>query len=185
MAHRLTTSYIKDSVDLLRYYKRLGERAIQQCPEEALFSTLDAESNSIAIIVKHMAGNMLSRWTDFLTTDGEKPDRNRDSEFEEPPKNRAELIAMWEQGWKILFDALEPLTEADLARTITIRTEPHSVMQAINRQIAHYSYHIGQIVFLAKHFAANSTGTWTSLTVPRNKSKQFNADVADGRKSQR
>jgi len=185
MAHRLTTSYAKDSVDLLRYYKGLAERAIQQCPDEALFSALDAESNSIAIIVKHMAGNMRSRWTDFLTTDGEKPDRNRDSEFEKPPKNRAELIAMWEQGWKILFDALEPLTEADLARTITIRTEPHSVMQAINRQIAHYSYHAGQIVFLAKHFNTKSTRTWTALTMPRNKSKQFNADVAGGRKSQR
>jgi uncharacterized protein DUF1572 len=171
MAHRPTTSYTKDSVDLFRYYKGLAERAIQQCPDDALFSTLDAESNSIAIIVKHMAGNARSRWTDFLTTDGEKPDRNRDSEFEEPPKNRAELLAMWERGWKILFDALEPLTEADLARTITIRTEPHSVIQAINRQIAHYSYHIGQIVFLAKHFAAASTGNWTALTVPRNKSK--------------
>ena len=185
MAHRLTTSYTKDSVDLFRYYKGLGERAIQQCPDDALFSTLDGESNSIAIIVKHMAGNARSRWTDFFTTDGEKPDRNRDSEFEEPPKNRAELLAMWERGWKILFDALEPLTEADLARTITIRSEPHSVMQAINRQIAHYSYHVGQIVFLAKHFATASTGNWTALTVPRNKSKQFNADVTAGRKSQR
>jgi uncharacterized damage-inducible protein DinB len=185
MAHRLTTSYMQDSVDLFRHYKGLAERAIQQCPDEALFSSLDAESNSIAIIVKHMAGNARSRWTDFLTTDGEKPGRNRDSEFEESPKSRAELIAVWEQGWKILFDALAPLTEADLARTITIRTEPHSVMQAINRQIAHYSYHVGQIVFLAKHFTAKSVGTWTSLTVPRNKSQQFNADVAGGRKSQR
>jgi len=185
MAHRLTTSYTKDAVDLFRHYKGLAERAIQQCPEEFLFATLDGESNSIAIIAKHMTGNMRSRWTDFLTTDGEKADRNRDSEFEEPPKSRAELIAMWERGWKILFDALEPLTEADLARTITIRTEPHSVMQAINRQIAHYSYHIGQIVFLAKHFTAKSVGNWTSLTVPRNKSGQFNADVADGKKSQR
>jgi hypothetical protein len=185
MAHRLTTSYTQDSIDLFRHYKQLAERAIQQCPEESLFATLDDESNSIAIIVKHMAGNMRSRWTDFLTTDGEKPDRNRDSEFEEPPKNRAELIAMWERDWKIVFDALEPLTEADLARTITIRTEPHSVMQAINRQIAHYAYHVGQIVFLAKHFTAKSTGNWTSLTVPRNKSNQFNADVAAGHKSQR
>jgi len=185
MAHRLTTSYTKDSVDLFRHYKHLAERAIQQCPDESLFAALDDESNSIAIIVKHMAGNMHSRWTDFLTTDGEKQDRNRDSEFEEPPKNRAELIAMWERGWKIVFGALEPLTDADLPRTVTIRTEPHSVMQAINRQIAHYSYHVGQIVFLAKHFTAKSTGNWTSLTVPRNKSHQFNADVADGRKSQR
>jgi hypothetical protein len=185
MAHQLTTSYVKDAVDLFRYYKRLGERAIEQCPDPGLFSTIDAESNSIALIVKHIAGNMRSRWTDFLTTDGEKPDRNRDSEFEEPPKNRAELLATWERGWKILFDALEPLTDADLTRTITIRTEPHSVMQAINRQIAHYSYHVGQIVFLAKHSAASTTGNWSALTVPRKKSTQFNADVAEGRKSQR
>ena len=185
MAHHLTTSYSKDALDLFRYYKRLAERAIEQCPEEGLFSALDPESNSIAIIVKHMAGNMRSRWTDFLTTDGEKPDRNRDTEFEEPPSSRAELIAMWERGWKSLFDALEPLTDADLTRIVTIRTEPHSVMQAINRQIAHYSYHVGQIVFLAKHFTAKAAGGWTSLTVPRNKSRDFNADVASGRKSQR
>src|SRR3984957_6249991 len=185
MAHQLTTSYLKDASDLFRYCKKLGERAIEQCPDSGLFSTIDAESNSIAIIVKHVCGNMRSRWTDFLTTDGEKPERNRDSEFEEPPKNRAELMAMWERGWKILFDALEPLAEADLARTVTIRTEPHSVMQAINRQIAHYSYHVGQIVFLAKHFAASTAGSWKSLTVPRKKSGEFNADVAGGRKSQR
>jgi hypothetical protein len=185
MAHHLTTSYTKDALDLFRYYKRLGERAIEQCPEEGLFSTLDAESNSIAIIVKHMAGNMRSRWTDFLTTDGEKPDRNRDTEFEDAPSNRAELIAMWERGWKLVFDALEPLTDADLTRTVTIRTEPHSVMQAINRQVAHYSCHVGQIVFLAKHATAKATGGWTSLSVPRNKSRDFNSDVAAGRKSQR
>lgn len=185
MAHHLTTSYTKDALDLFRYYKRLGERAIEQCPDEGLFATLDAESNSIAIIVKHMAGNMRSRWTDFLTTDGEKPDRNRDTEFEDPPSNRAELIAMWERAWKLLFDALEPLTDADLTRTVTIRTEPHSVMQAINRQVAHYSYHVGQIVFLAKHATAKATGGWTSLSVPRNKSRDFNSDVAAGRKSQR
>ena len=185
MAHQLTTSYVKDSAGLFRHYKRLAERAIEQCPDAALFSTIDAESNSIAINVKHMAGNMRSRCTDFLTTDGEKPDRNRDTEFEEPPKNRVELMAMWERGWKAVFDALDTLAEADLTRTITIRTEPHSVMQAINRQIAHYSYHVGQIVFLAKHWAASTTGNWSSLTVPRKKSGEFNADVAGGRKSQR
>src|SRR6202162_4334664 len=106
MAHHRTTSYTKDAVDLLRYYKRLADRAIEQCPEEGLFSMLDDESNSIAIIVKHMAGNMRSRWTNFLTTDGEKPDRNRDSEFEEPAKTRADLMAIWETNWKIVFDAL-------------------------------------------------------------------------------
>jgi hypothetical protein len=185
MAHRFNTSYTKDSADLFRQYKGLAERAIEQCPDEALFIALDPESNSIAIIVKHMAGNMRSRWIDFLTTDGEKPNRDRDSEFEQPPRNRAELLAMWETGWKSVFDALDPLTDADLVRTVTIRTEPHSVMQAINRQIAHYAYHVGQIVFLAKHFTAKATGGWNSLSVPRHKSSQFNADVSAGRKSQR
>jgi hypothetical protein len=184
MAHQLTTSYVKDSLDLFRYYKKLAERAIEQCPDEGLFTILDSESNSIAIIVKHMAGNMRSRWTSFLTSDGEKPDRNRDSEFAEPPKTRAELLAIWGQGWNCLFEALEPLTDADLARTVTIRTEPHSVMQAINRQMGHYTYHLGQIAFLAKHFAAQS-GKWTALTVPREKSAEFNARVASGQASQR
>ena len=185
MAHQFTTSYTKDARDLLRYYKRLGDRAIEQCPDQGLFAALDPESNSIAIIVKHMAGNMRSRWRDFLTTDGEKPDRNRDTEFEDPPKTRATLMEMWERGWKYVFDALEPLTDADLGRTVTIRTEPHSVMQAINRQIAHYAHHVGQIVFLAKHLTAKATGKWESLSVPRGQSKQFAADVAAGRKSQR
>ncbi len=184
MAHQFSTSYLSDSVDLFRYYKKLAERALAQCPDEALLHTLDAESNSIAVIVKHIAGNMRSRWKDFLTTDGEKPDRNRDMEFEEPPKTRAELMELWEAGWKYIFDALEPLQEADLARTVTIRTEPHSVMQAINRQMAHYSYHIGQITYLAKHYAAEA-GKWTAVTVPRRKSAEFNAKVASGEMSQR
>jgi len=184
MAHQFTTSHVKDSIDLFRYYKKLGERAMQQCPDEALCATLDGESNSIAIIVKHMSGNMRSRWTNFLTSDGEKPDRNRDSEFEASPKTRAEILALWEQGWNYLFDALTSLTDADLTRTVTIRTEPHSVTQAINRQIAHYSYHVGQITFVAKHFAAQS-GKWTALTVPRNKSADFNTRVASGQASQR
>ena len=185
MPHQFTTSYAKDSLGLFRYYKKLAERAMAQCPDEALFTVLDPESNSIAIIVKHMAGNMRSRWRDFLTSDGEKPDRNRDTEFEDPPKTRAELLALWERGWKYVFDALEPLTEADMARTVTIRTEPHSVMQAINRQIAHYAHHIGQILFLAKHLTTKATGKWDSLSVPRGQSKQFTAEVAAGRKSQR
>jgi uncharacterized damage-inducible protein DinB len=184
MAHRFTTSHLLDSLDLFRYYKKLAERAMEQCPDEGLFTAIDPESNSIAIIVKHMAGNMRSRWTDFLTTDGEKPDRNRDTEFEDAPKTRAELMALWERGWKVLFDALEPLNYDDLTRTIAIRTEPHSVLQAINRQIAHYSYHVGQIAFLARHFAA-SAGKWTSLTIPRKQSAKFNAKVASGEASQR
>src|SRR3989475_404394 len=182
MAHQFTTSYSKDSTDIFRYYKKLGERAIEQCPDEGLFASLHAESNSIAIIVKHMAGNMRSRWTDFLTTDGEKPDRNRDTEFETPPKTRAALMELWERGWKYVFDALEPLGDEDLVRTITIRTEPHSVMQAINQQVAHYSYHVGQIVYVAKHLAGNK---WQTLTVPKKKSAEFNARVAAGEASQR
>jgi hypothetical protein len=185
MPHQFSTSYLQDSTGLFRYYKKLGERAMEQCPDEGLFATLDAESNSIAIIVKHMAGNMRSRWTDFLTSDGEKPNRHRDTEFEEPPLTRAELLALWESGWQCVFDALEPLTDADLGRTITIRTEPHSVMQAINRQVAHYAHHVGQILFAAKHFATAKTGKWDSLSVPRKQSAQFTADVAAGRKSQR
>jgi Protein of unknown function (DUF1572) len=177
---------VKDSTDLFGYYKRLGDRAMAQCPDAGLFVALDAESNSIAIIIKHMAGNMRSRWTDFLSTDGEKPDRNRDTEFEEAPRTRADVLALWDLGWQYVFDTLAELTEAHLTHTVYIRNEPHSVMQAINRQVAHYSYHVGQIVFLAKHFvAATQAGAWTALTVPRGKSQQFTADVAAGRKSQR
>ena len=185
MPHHFSTSYLKDSLDLFRYYKRLAERAMEQCPEEGLFAALDAESNPIAIIVKHMAGNMRSRWTDFLTTDGEKPDRYRDTEFEDAPKSRTELLALWERGWQCVFTALEPLTDADLGRTVTIRSEPHSVMQAINRQMAHYAHHVGQILFAAKHFATVKTGKWESLSVPRGRSTQFTADVAAGKKTQK
>jgi len=182
MAHELTKSYLQDSIALFRYYKKLGESAIAQVSDEHLTATLDPEMNSIALIVKHMAGNMRSRWTDFLTTDGEKPDRNRDGEFEAPPHTREEITAMWEKGWQALFSALEPLTEADLTRTVMIRHEPHSVMQAINRQIAHYSYHVGQIVFLAKHLQSEN---WKSLSVPRNRSNDFNEKVKRGEASQR
>ena len=182
MPHQFSTSYLKDSTDLFHYYKKLGDRGMAQCPDEGLFESLDAESNSLAIIVKHMAGNMRSRWTDFLASDGEKPDRNRDTEFEAPPKTRAELLELWELGWKHVFDALAPLGDADLIRTITIRTEPHSVMQAINRQVAHYSYHVGQIVYLARHFAGDK---WQSVTVPKNKSAEFNRRMASGAPAQR
>lgn len=182
MPLEFTTSYLKDSTDLLRYYKKLGEQAMAQVPDEALTATLDAESNSIAIIVKHLTGNMQSRWTDFLTSDGEKPGRNRDAEFETPPQTRAEILALWEASWKIVFDALAPLTDDDLGRTIRIRGERHSVMQAIHRQVAHYAYHIGQIVYIAKHC---SGGRWTSLSIPRGKSADYNARVNAGEVSQR
>jgi uncharacterized damage-inducible protein DinB len=182
MALEFTTSYLQDSLTVLRYYKNIAERAIAQAPDEQLTATLDNEMNSIAIVVKHLAGNMRSRWTDFLTSDGEKPDRNRDREFDEPPQTRADLLAMWDEGWACVFGALEPLTEADLQRTVTIRGEPHSVMQAINRQVAHYPYHIGQIVMLAKHFQGHA---WRSLSVPRRQSAEFNRRVLAGEASQR
>lgn len=185
MAHEVTNSYVKDATDMFRYYKTLSERAMAQCPDERLFATLDKESNSIAIIVKHMAGNMRSRWVDFLTSDGEKPDRNRDTEFEDAPQTRAELMALWERGWKYVFDAMGGLTDADLTKIVTIRTTPHSVMQAINRQVAHYAHHAGQIVYVAKHFAVEKTGKFDSLSVPRGQSKQFTAKVAAGQKSEK
>jgi uncharacterized damage-inducible protein DinB len=182
MAHKFSTSYVEDSVSLFHYYKKLAEGAMAQVSDEQLFATLDDEMNSIAIIVKHMAGNMRSRWTDFLTRDGEKPDRNRDSEFIEPPATRQDLLRLWNEGWERVLQALQPLSDADLQRTVSIRGEPHSVMQAINRQIAHYSYHAGQIVFLAKHFRGSD---WKSLTVPRNKSAEFNRKILAGEASQR
>ena len=182
MALKFTTSYLEDSIEILRYYKKLAERAMAQVADEHLFATLDGEGNSVAIIVKHMAGNMRSRWTDFLTADGEKPSRDRDSEFEDPAPTREALLNDWENGWACIFGALEALTDDDLDRTIYIRGEAHSVMQAINRQVAHYPYHVGQIVMLAKHFAGDG---WKSLTIPRRQSAEFNRRVAAGEASQR
>jgi hypothetical protein len=182
MALKFTTSYLEDSLTLFRYYKVLAEKAMAQVSDEQLIAVLDSEMNSIAVIVKHMAGNMRSRWTDFLTSDGEKPDRNRDSEFVDPPATREALLALWEQGWQYLFGALEPLSEQDVQQTVTIRGEAHSVMQAINRQVAHYSYHCGQIVLLAKHFKHDE---WHSLSVPRGQSSGFNRRVQAGEASQR
>ena len=167
MAHEFTTSFMKESVAVFHNVKNLTERAMLQAPDEALFATLDPESNSIATIVKHLSGNMKSRFTDFLTSDGEKPSRNRDAEFEAPARTRAEVMAQWEEGWGYLFRALGELTDADLERRITIRNEPHSVMQAIHRQIAHIANHAGQIVYLAKHFAGEN---WKSITMPKKKS---------------
>jgi uncharacterized damage-inducible protein DinB len=182
MAHEFTTSYLKDALSLFRYYKKMAEGAMAQVTDEQLVVTLDPEMNSIAQIVKHMTGNMRSRWTSFLTSDGEKPHRNRDSEFVEPAATREALLQDWEAGWSCVFSALEPLTESDLERTVAIRGEPHSVMQAVNRQIAHYSYHVGQIVFLAKHL---QSAKWKSLSIPRNDSANFNQRLAAGEASQR
>jgi hypothetical protein len=182
MTLEFTTSYLEDSVALFHYYKKLAERAMEQVTDEHLTAVLDSEMNSIAIIVKHLAGNMRSRWTDFLTADGEKPDRNRDNEFVGAAVSRDALNKTWEEGWQTLFAALSPLSEADLGRTVLIRGEAHSVMQAINRQIAHYAYHCGQIVMLAKHFQGDN---WKSLSVPRGQSAQFNKKVASRECSQR
>jgi hypothetical protein len=182
MALKFTTSYLEDSLTLFLSYKNLAERAMAQLTDDQLLAVLDSESNSIATIVKHMSGNMLSRWQDFLTTDGEKPDRDRDAEFEEPPSTREALLKAWDAGWQCLFTALEPLSDADLQRPVTIRGEAHSVMQTINRQVAHYAYHCGQIVFLAKHLRNSE---WKSLSIPRRKSAEFNRRVAAGEASQR
>jgi hypothetical protein len=161
---QFTTSYLEESLARFREYKKLAEGAMAQVADEQLFAALDPESNSIAIIVKHMTGNMRSRWTGFLTTDGEKPDRHRDTEFEEPPATREALMALWQAGWDCVFRAVEPLTDADLGCRVMIRSEAHSVMQAISRQIAHYACHVGQIVLLAKHYQHSQ---WRSLSIPR------------------
>ena len=164
MAADLPAQVIADTAATLRKYKALAEGALAQVDDDALHRTLDEESNSLAVIVRHMAGNMRSRSTDFLTTDGEKPDRNRDGEFEPRPLSRAELLAEWEGGWRIVLDAVEGLRPADLLRTVRIRGEPMTASAAITRQLAHYSYHVGQIVYLARHLRR---GPWRSLSIPR------------------
>jgi hypothetical protein len=182
MAHQFSNSYLQDSISLFRHYKKMGDAALVQCPEDKLGVEIDPVSNSIAVIVKHMVGNMRSRWKDFLTSDGEKADRNRDGEFEGGAVSQAVVLEWWESGWKIFLAALEGLSEEDLTKTVTIRGEAHSVMQAINRQMAHYSYHIGQVAFLARHFAGDE---WKTLSIPKKGSKEFNARVAAGEASQR
>lgn len=158
-------------LDEFHKIKKLADKAIAQLSDEQLHVKIDEESNSVAIIMRHMAGNMRSRWTDFLTSDGEKPDRRRDQEFEDVTGTRAELQAEWEAGWQCLFDALAPLTDADLQRTVIIRAQPHSVYKAISRQVAHYAGHVYQILFLGKHLKG---AAWTTLSVPRGQSEEFN-----------
>lgn len=169
--HLIMQAYLISVKKLFAYYKKLGDDAMAQVADEKLFFQTNEDSNSIAIIVQHLAGNMLSRWTDFLTTDGEKEWRNRDAEFEVTINTREELISFWNRGWKCLLDALEPLTESDLDKIVYIRNEGHTVLEAINRQLAHYPYHVGQIVFLAKMLNDNE---WKSLSIPKNKSKEYN-----------
>jgi hypothetical protein len=163
--------YLEDALRQLRKLKAHAERALAQVPDSDWFTALDPESNSIAILLKHIAGNMRSRWTDFLTTDGEKPDRHRDSEFERETADDAQSIReRWEEGWRLVFAAIEPLRPEDLMRKVTVRGESHTVVEAINRQMTHYAGHVGQIVFLAKHLAGSA---WKSLSIPRGKSEEF------------
>lgn len=169
-------NYKADAIASFRNYKKMAERAMEQVRDEEFFALIDAESNSIAVVVKHIAGNLHSRWRDFLIADGEKADRNRDTEFEIIEDSRESLMAFWETGWQTLFASIEPLTVDDFSRTITIRGEPHTVVEAINRQLTHNSYHIGQIVLLAKHFKSDA---WQTLSVPKNRSADFNKFLAE------
>ena len=169
----MSTAYLPSVKKQFEYYKLLGEKTFVQLSDEQLFQQYNAESNSIATIVKHLWGNMLSRWTDFLTTDGEKEWRKRDAEFDNDIQTREELMAKWNEGWECFFNAINLLTEEDLGREVFIRNQGHSVMEAINRQLAHYPYHIGQIVFIGKMFCEKP---WASLSIPRGNSSVYNAD---------
>jgi Protein of unknown function (DUF1572) len=169
----MKNDYLESALKQFEYYKMLGEKTIAQVSDEQLFWQFNPECNSIGSIVKHLWGNMLSRWTDFLTTDGEKSWRDRDAEFENDLKTRADVLEKWEAGWSCLFEALRPLTEADLGREIYIRNMGHSVTEAINRQLAHYAYHVGQIVFIGKMVRNDQ---WMSLSIPRGNSEVYNAE---------
>jgi hypothetical protein len=169
-------NYQSAALESFRNYKKLAERAIEQVSDEEFFALIDAEANSIAVVVKHIAGNLVSRWSDFLTTDGEKPTRDRDTEFEITVETRESLMEFWEHGWITLFDSVESLSSEDFSRTVTIRGQEHSIVEAINRQLTHYAYHVGQIVLLAKHF---KSADWKTLSVPKNKSAEFNQFLAD------
>ena len=178
MSDSIASAYLDEALRSLRGHKRLAEGAMAQVTDEEFFRQLDPEANSIAVLVKHMVGNMRSRFTDFLTSDGEKPDRNRDQEFLlDAGTTRAEVMRWWEEGWARVFAAIQPLRPEDLDRTVTIRSEPHLALMAINRQVAHYAYHVGQIVLLAKHLRG---AEWKSLSIPRGKSEEFSRRWARG-----
>lgn len=168
----MSNNYLESVIKQFEYYKLLGEQTFAQMADEQLFWQYNEDSNSIATIVKHLAGNMKSRWTDFLTTDGEKEWRNRDGEFENDIASRAEMMALWNEGWRVFLDTLKSLGEDDLEKVIYIRNQGHSVMEAINRQLAHYPYHVGQIVYIGKLAATE----WRSLSIPRGNSSQYNAE---------
>ena len=176
----MDNQYLDSVIKQFEYYKMLGDKTFTQLCDEQLFYQFNSESNSIAILVNHMAGNMLSRWTDFLTTDGEKDWRHRDLEFENSIQTKAELLAKWNQGWNCLFNAITPLTKNDLATEIFIRNQGHSVVEAINRQLAHYSYHVGQIAFLGKMLTNEK---WSSLSIPKGNSTEYNSEKFSKEKS--
>lgn len=176
MSETLGEIYLEDALERLRATKRQAERAAEQVSDEEFFRTIDPESNSIALIMKHMAGNMRSRWTDFLTSDGEKPDRRRDSEFLIEGEDRRAVLDAWEDGWRRVFEAVGALRPEDLTRTVRIRHEPYAVVAAINRQLEHYGHHVGQIVFLAKHLKSSA---WQTLSIPRGQSETFNAGMEE------
>ena len=168
------TEYLTDALRNFRTYKKLAEEALAQTSDEDIFRLIDPEANSIAILIKHMAGNMRSRWTDFLTSDGEKPDRHRDREFEiAPGTTRAQVMQWWEDGWKCVFDAISPLKSEDLLKSVFIARREHTVLQAITRQLLHYAGHVNQIVLLAKHFRG---AQWRSLSIPKGRSETFARD---------
>jgi len=171
MTDTLSAHYIENALKEFRGMKALADKAAAQVSDEEFFRAIDPESNSIAVIMKHMSGNMRSRWTDFLTSDGEKPDRHRDTEFETDKEDRRAVLERWEEGWRILFDAVEPLKAEDLMRTVAIRREPHTIVAAVNRQLAHYGEHVGQIIFLAKHLKSSA---WRTLSIARGQSETFN-----------
>jgi hypothetical protein len=172
---KTSTNPIESAFGILKQYKTLADKALEQVSDEEFFRPPEPESNSIAIIVKHINGNLLSRWTDFLTTDGEKESRDRDGEFEMDKIERSQLMQMWERSWQCLFSSLEALTPDDLGKIVTIRSEPHSVLEAIHRTMAHISSHVGQIVFIAKMF---KSGQWQTLTIAKRKSKEFNETMS-------
>jgi hypothetical protein len=182
-AREFATVYCDEVRRGFRGYKRLGDGALEQLSDAEFFRVPDRESNSAAVIVKHVAGNLRSRWTDFLTTDGEKPDRNRDGEFIAGPElSREELMRRWEEGFRIVFDAIDSLTADDFNRTVTIRAEPHTVLQALNRSLMHIAYHVGQILYLGKHLRGED---WKTLSIPRGQSTQFNAMKPEERKAKK
>lgn len=180
MTEQIIENYRKDTLEAFRSYKKLAERAIEQVREDEYFKQIDEESNSIAVIVKHIGGNLRSRWTQFLTTDGEKPDRNRDAEFVAEKDTRESLENLWESGWNAVFETLEMLKSEDFGKIVKIRGEDFSVAKAINRSLAHIAYHVGQITFLAKHFRASD---WKTLSIPRGKTEEFNAYLTENKES--